>query len=80
MNNAEKFEEIFGTYATELWAKPEPDLLKWLNQEYNFLESYTQFNNNPLFQSSACKTCSNNPKNGGTGICHCILGTPPITC
>ncbi len=21
-----------------------------------------------------CKTCSNHPSNGGTGICHCTLG------
>lgn len=25
-------------------------------------------------EQSACKNCSNNPKNGGSGICHCILG------
>lgn len=24
--------------------------------------------------SSACVNCSNNPKNGGTGICFCTLG------
>lgn len=23
---------------------------------------------------SPCDSCSNNPKNGGSGICHCILG------
>ncbi len=22
----------------------------------------------------ACRNCSNHPKNGGSGICHCILG------
>ena len=33
-----------------------------------------------IFGTSACENCSNNPKNGGSGICHCILGTPPITC
>lgn len=22
----------------------------------------------------ACRSCSNHPKNGGSGICHCILG------
>lgn len=21
-----------------------------------------------------CRNCSNHPKNGGSGICHCILG------
>lgn len=28
--------------------------------------------------SSPCEKCSNNPRNGGSGICHCILGTPTI--
>ena len=31
MNNAEVFKEVFGIYATELWAMPERDFLKWLN-------------------------------------------------
>jgi len=26
-----------------------------------------------------CATCGSNPKNGGSGNCHCILGTPTIT-
>lgn len=81
MNNAEKFKEIFGLYATELWAKPESDLLKWLNQDYDFLEPYAQLiNGHQLYKSLICETCSNNPKNGGSGICHCTLGTPQITC
>ena len=29
-------------------------------------------------QNSACMTCSNNPKNGGSGICNCILGQQVI--
>ena len=32
------------------------------------------FNNLP----STCEGCSNNPKNGGSGICHCILGMPDV--
>lgn len=27
-----------------------------------------------LFIKDNCANCSNNPNNGGTGICHCILG------
>lgn len=27
-----------------------------------------------------CKYCSNHPRNGGSGICHCILGLPRVTC
>ena len=26
----------------------------------------------------SCKKCSNHPSNGGSGICHCILGSYPI--
>ena len=28
----------------------------------------------------ACRNCPNHPSNGGSGICHCILGTEPVTC
>lgn len=31
------------------------------------------------FEQSVCVNCSNNPKNGGSGICHCTLGQPKIT-
>lgn len=31
------------------------------------------------FKQSACENCSNNPKNGGSGICHCTLGRMQIT-
>ena len=33
-----------------------------------------------IFGVSACKNCNNNPINGGSGVCHCILRTPQITC
>lgn len=29
---------------------------------------------------NACRTCSNHPYNGGSGICHCIMGTTQIKC
>lgn len=32
MNNAEKFKQVFGLYATELWSMPESDFLAWLNR------------------------------------------------
>ena len=31
--------------------------------------------NKGAFSSKACESCSNNPKNGGSGICYCIIGT-----
>ena len=33
MTNAEKFKQLFGIYATELWAMPERQFLEWLNAE-----------------------------------------------
>ena len=27
----------------------------------------------------ACRSCSNHPSNGGTGICHCTLWSPSVT-
>lgn len=29
---------------------------------------------------SYCMGCSNHPINGGSGICHCILGSMKVTC
>ena len=38
MKNADKFKAVFGLYATELWAMPEGEFLKWLNSEYTETE------------------------------------------
>lgn len=29
---------------------------------------------------NACRSCSNHPSNGGSGICHCIMGITPLNC
>ena len=31
MTNADKFKQVFGLYATELWSMPEQDFLEWIN-------------------------------------------------
>lgn len=28
---------------------------------------------------ASCRGCSNHPSNGGSGICHCTLGSPKVT-
>ena len=28
-----------------------------------------------FYMSDACRNCPNHPSHGGSGICHCILGT-----
>lgn len=40
------------------------------NHNYFFIANY-----NP---PSYCKACPNHPSNGGSGICHCTLGTPTL--
>lgn len=61
--------------------------------DVNFYEYITTSTDGPLrtikvtpedyknrYFPSICDHCSNNPKNGGSGICFCINGTPRITC
>lgn len=42
-----------------------------LNGLYKFYRN--ELENNP------CAGCPNNPRNGGSGVCLCTLGTPTIT-
>ena len=32
------------------------------------------------YSDNPCKTCPNNPVNGGSGICFCTLGSSTIWC
>jgi protein-arginine kinase activator protein McsA len=50
MTNADKFKEVFGIYATELWAMPEADFLKWLNTDRKTEPNNSEIPNN-------CDTC-----------------------
>lgn len=38
----------------------------------------TSSNINTAFCKNACENCPNNPKNGGDGVCFCILGQQNI--
>ena len=56
MTNAEKFQKVFGYYATDMWAKPEKEFLEWINaealeQETVSRESYDhEFNLRKMFE------------------------------
>jgi len=41
-------------------------------------DSETLFIPGPFYSSENCRYCSNHPLNGGSGVCHCILGNNPI--
>lgn len=36
--------------------------------------NYLDYSHINSYKQSPCDGCSNSPKNGGSGICHCILG------
>lgn len=60
MTNAEKFQSVFGIYATELWAKPEKDFLIWLNSEAtNELTGEWIYDPVPGFGEVYCSNCKN---------------------
>ena len=67
MNNAEKFKQLFGIYATELWAMPEEKFLEWLNAEA--LEKQEQDRWHSVAKEG-------NPKESGAYNCTCSDGTP----
>jgi len=47
------------------FVEPQPAVLKETTYTYNASN----------FSNAACKSCSNNPANGGSGICHCTLNS-----
>lgn len=50
------------------------DPIKYLG-EYNW-----SYNGTTTYNRSSCDYCTNNPRNGGSGICNCILGGLHATC
>lgn len=63
--------EVYNKYYTEY------ELLDALGhyQEPVYIKGFqTIWNNNSEYLQPACVNYSDNPKNGGSGICNCILG------
>lgn len=56
------------------------DLNKWINKVDDFVKYAPAPNIETLDIPEACKSCSNHPSNGGSGICNCILGAMKINC
>lgn len=48
------------------------------NYEYKHTASFRTAETYTIPES--CRSCMNHPSNGGTGICHCTLGSPSVTC
>lgn len=54
--------------------KSEDDYVDFWDYDRRYYNDYTKD-----AKPSSCDYCSNNPKNGGSGICHCIIGTMQFT-
>ena len=52
----------------------------WVSQCNCSASPFTKISTSPAYVAAPCQTCSNNPANGGSGICLCTLGTCPVTC
>ena len=68
MNNAEKFQQIFGLYAEELWAKPVEDFLEWLNAKAQSEQNYGEWINASdgyldVVKCNICGKMQNDPSN-----------------
>lgn len=61
MTNAQKFQETFGIYATEMWAMPEHDFLKWLNADTSQTEETCE-RCVYVRGSQWCQGCNGTPK------------------
>jgi hypothetical protein len=62
--------EITVEELNELLDKARKDALK----RYNYIPTISK----GMWIPEACRNCSNHPSNGGSGICHCILGQQTI--
>lgn len=63
------------------------DFIKYARETYGYDVTLTKSDAPDTFKSvfggsfidnAACDNCSTNPKNGGNGICCCMLGQPKI--
>ena len=73
MTNAEKFKQIFGLYATELWGKPMKDFFEWLNTEAQSEQNYGEWINvsDGYLDVVKCNICGK-MKNDPSNFCpHC---------
>lgn len=82
--NAEvsSIEDIVKEALEKVYQKPEtqellphniPITVPDIHYDHSLDWSYVNLNGGGIPDS--CKTCSNHPSNGGSGICYCIIGT-----
>lgn len=56
------------------------DAIDWDNDIEKWTIGDTELQRLVFKPNAVCAKCRNNPANGGSGICNCILGQIPVTC
>lgn len=56
------------------WTGTQEEVIRVPFKKYKDYTNIVSNNSYEQIKQSACDNCSNNPKNGGSGVCHCILG------
>ncbi len=56
------------------------DAIDWDNDIEKWTLPDTTLQKLVFSSKDVCAKCRNNPANGGSGICNCILGQIPVTC
>ena len=54
------------------------DKIEWDNDIHKWTIYDDKLEDLVFSTEDACGQCYNNPKNGGSGVCNCILGTTPV--
>ena len=77
VNRADRYKE----YTGKIFEYKYP--FTWEERSFNYLEILPDRDwreTQDWMFPPACRNCSNHPRNGGSGICHCTLGSPQIRC
>ena len=56
------------------------DKIDWDNDLYMWTLRAEDLSSLVRTKKDACARCKNNPVNGGSGVCNCVLGVSPMTC
>lgn len=54
------------------------DAIDWDNDLKKWTIGDAELDNLVFSSKDVCEGCQNNPLNGGSGVCNCILGQQPI--
>lgn len=76
----EAMEKICNKPEIKDWCLPRDISVETPDIHFEHLIDWRQSNPSSSGIPESCRTCSNHPSNGGSGICHCVMGLPQVMC